>query len=385
MFFPVRSERRLRRFPWVTVLLIAANVAFFLLTVAAVDRAQLAFAEAQQAVGLGTLDDLKAAHPIVRAYLWPENAEIHQYLSYAFLHAGWLHLAGNMLFLWVFGTAVEDRLGRVAYLLFYLAMGVASGLGHALLETQPVLGASGAVAGVTGLYLVLFPLARVRIVYWLIVVVGSVEVTGLVLIASRVALDGVMQLAGHEGVAYIAHLTGYGAGFLVGLFLLGTRLLPREPYDLLALLERGRRGRRFRQRARSELGAAAPASASSRLASLLEAADRYDLPRTATLYRALRQEHPGIEAALPETVQLEIANYLMADAQYDQAAHAYEALLIHHPSSGHRAHVQLLLGLLCARYLGQPARAVELLAEASPHLTGADQALAREVMAELTP
>lgn len=382
MFFPVRSERRLRRFPWVTVLLIAANGLFFMLSMGALQRAQAAFSQVQQ-VGLGTLDDLMAAHPIVQAYLWPEHAQIHQYISYAFLHAGWLHLGGNMLFLWVFGTAVEDRLGRAAYLFFYLAMGVAAGLGHALLESQPVLGASGAVAGVTGLYLVLFPLARVRIVYWLIVVVGSVEVTGLVLIASRVALDALMQMVGHQGVAYIAHLTGYGAGFLVGLFLLGTRLLPREPYDLLSLLERGHRGRRFRQRARAELGVAGPPSASAQLANLLEAADRYDLPRTAALYRALRREQPGIEAALPEAVQLEIANYLMADAQYDEAAHAYDALLMHHPGSAHRAHVQLLLGLLSARYLGQAARAAELLAEASPHLSGDDQVLAREVMAEL--
>src|SRR5690606_12485309 len=135
-------------------------------------------------------------------------------------------------FLWVFGNAVEDRLGRVGYLCFYLAGGVIAGLGHALMEPSPVLGASGAVAAVTGAYLVLFPLTNVTIVYFFFII-GAFEVSSMVLIFFRVVTDLVFHFLGIGDVAYMAHLAGYGFGFVIALGLLLGRMLPREPYDLL--------------------------------------------------------------------------------------------------------------------------------------------------------
>src|SRR5690606_30503901 len=122
--------------------------------------------DVSQLMGIGMPIEMVAQHvPLAGYYLNPRAPELHQFLSYQFLHASWLHLLGNMLFLYVFGNSVEDRLGRAAYLLFYLAGGVMAGVGHAWLEAAPVLGASGAVAGVTGAFLALFPLSNITVVY----------------------------------------------------------------------------------------------------------------------------------------------------------------------------------------------------------------------------
>ncbi|MGH8867305.1 MAG: rhomboid family intramembrane serine protease [Actinomycetes bacterium] len=144
-------------------------------------------------------------------------------LTAMFLHGGWLHLAGNMLFLWVFGNNVEDRFGHVRFALFYLACGLAATYAFALLNqdsTQPLVGASGAIAGVLGAYLLLFPRAKItslvpfllfiplRLPAWL--VLG----TWFVLQWAYAEGAGVSQ---GTGVAYSAHV----AGFLVGLAAVG--------------------------------------------------------------------------------------------------------------------------------------------------------------------
>ena len=100
----------------------------------------------------------------VRAFfLDPRMPQLYQFVSYAFLHGGWMHLIGNMLFLYIFGNNVNDKLGNVGYFLLYLGGAIFSGLGHALFSNSPVLGASGAVAAVTGAYMVLFPKTYVHV------------------------------------------------------------------------------------------------------------------------------------------------------------------------------------------------------------------------------
>jgi membrane associated rhomboid family serine protease len=145
-----------------------------------------------------------------------------------FLHGGWLHLAGNLLFLYVFGDNVEDRLGRLRYLLFYLGAGFAATYGFSLLDpdsTTPLVGASGAIAGVLGAYLVLFPRARVwslltfffflpvRLPAWL--VLGGWFVLQYLYFQSAGVNDA-------SGVAYAAHVIGFVVGALAVLPLRGT-------------------------------------------------------------------------------------------------------------------------------------------------------------------
>src|SRR2546430_6184676 len=189
MVIPVYDVNPVRRTPWVTYFLIAANVVIFLLTPAARDTGmssvgagelcrQQAYYDRYAAIPHELVDNeqLGAAPTgavgsdaqgrigcVVQAPGYHKVPALSVLYS-MFLHGGWLHLLGNMLFLWVFGNNIEDRLGRVRYLIFYLLAGYVAAYGFALANagsTEPLIGASGAVAGVLGAYLTLFPRARV--------------------------------------------------------------------------------------------------------------------------------------------------------------------------------------------------------------------------------
>lgn len=139
-----------------------------------------------------------------------------------FLHAGWLHIGGNMLFLWIFGNNVEDLLGRVRYLLLYVLSGVAAALGQGFSDptsTAPMLGASGAIAGVLGAYLVLYPYANVHVLILIVIVVRIVTVPAWIMLGLWFAvqlLSGLVTESGVGGVAFWAHV----GGFLTGVALL---------------------------------------------------------------------------------------------------------------------------------------------------------------------
>jgi membrane associated rhomboid family serine protease len=146
-----------------------------------------------------------------------------------FLHGGWLHLGGNMLFLWIFGNNIEDLLGRARYLLLYLCCGVAAALIQALSASHsqvPMVGASGAIAGVLGAYLMTYPRANVHCLVWIVVFFWIITVPAWVLLGLWFALQLVSGLAARvdaPGVAFWAHVGGFAAG--IGLFLL---LRPRR-------------------------------------------------------------------------------------------------------------------------------------------------------------
>jgi membrane associated rhomboid family serine protease len=145
-----------------------------------------------------------------------------------FLHGGWLHLLGNLLFLYVFGNNVEDRLGRLKYLLFYLGCGYAATYGYSLFtpsSTSPLVGASGAIAGVLGAYLVLFPRAKVwsllTFFFFLPVRLPAWLVLGSWFVLQYVYFRGA-GLAEGSGVAYGAHVVGFVVGALLVWRLRGT-------------------------------------------------------------------------------------------------------------------------------------------------------------------
>jgi membrane associated rhomboid family serine protease len=161
-------------------------------------------------------------------------------LTSMFMHGGWLHLGGNMLFLWIFGNNVEHRFGSMRFLAFYLASGLAAGLAHALIEPQsevPMLGASGAISGVLGAYLVLFPrnTVRVLLLFWMISVPAFVVIGCWILSqlwGGARMLEQLNQGMGPvEGVAYAAHIGGLLAGLVLGTIF---RLrLGEEPVNVL--------------------------------------------------------------------------------------------------------------------------------------------------------
>jgi membrane associated rhomboid family serine protease len=148
-----------------------------------------------------------------------------------FLHAGWFHLLGNMLYLWIFGNNVEDRLGRVGFLLFYLAGGVLAGLSQVAIDptsTIPTIGASGAIAAVLGAYFVFFPRARVTSLVFLGFFYQLIDVPAVIVLGFWFVLqviDGLASLGMTEagGVAVFAHIGGFVAGALAARVIVGAR------------------------------------------------------------------------------------------------------------------------------------------------------------------
>jgi membrane associated rhomboid family serine protease len=157
-----------------------------------------------------------------------------------FMHGGWLHILGNMLFLWVFGNNIEDRLGRIRFAFFYVLAGLIAVYTQSLIDTAstaPTIGASGAIAGVLGAYALLYPRARVLTLIFIVFFVTLVEIPALILLALWFLLQFIpalgqvaVQSGGGQGVAYFAHVGGFAFGCAVaGVMLLRSRDRPPEP------------------------------------------------------------------------------------------------------------------------------------------------------------
>jgi membrane associated rhomboid family serine protease len=152
-----------------------------------------------------------------------------------FLHGGWMHLISNMLYLWVFGDNVEDRMGRVAFVLFYLATGAAGAIAQIMVDPSsgvPTVGASGAISGVLGAYIMMFPHKRVRVLaFYFIIEVPALIVIGLWAVTQLVSGYGSIAYrtaeTGGGGVAYMAHVGGFVAG--VAGALIWRLIAPRSP------------------------------------------------------------------------------------------------------------------------------------------------------------
>lgn len=213
---PLRDKNPRYSTPFVTVSLIILNVLVFLYQLSLGPRAEEQFvftygmvpARIEWAFGSPQITLGDAFAPL---------------LSSIFLHGGWLHLIGNMWFLWVFGDNIEDRLGHLRYLLFYLVCGVGAGLAHTLFNLNsrlPAVGASGAISGILGAYLVLFPGARVLTLVPLLVFYFTVELPAVILLGYWFliqAAQGFFALGARSagGVAWWAHIGGFVLGFLL--------------------------------------------------------------------------------------------------------------------------------------------------------------------------
>lgn len=218
---PIGDSPRTRHFPLLNWVLIIANVLVFVVELGLGPGELEAFISRWAAVPRDVNELL--ARP------WSANPQVLLTLvSSQFLHGGWLHLISNMLFLWIFGDNIEDVLGTLRYLVLYLASGVAAVLVQSLASgnsTIPLLGASGAIAGVLGAYMILFPGARVSTLVPIFLFFTVIELPAVVLILVWFALQLLsawagLQGAAQSGVAWWAHVGGFVAG-LVFLFLLG--------------------------------------------------------------------------------------------------------------------------------------------------------------------
>jgi membrane associated rhomboid family serine protease len=324
-----------------------------------------------------------------------------QFFTYQFLHGDFLHLLGNMVFLFVFGPAVEDRLRRWGFLAFYLLGGAFAGVTHLLFSSAQlvdingqlvsavpgVIGASGAIACVTGAYLVLFPLASIRVLLFFFVI-GVYHLPAWLMIVFAVAKDiwssaWTSGTGGAAGVAFEAHLGGYFYGATVAFLLLAFKVLPREVYDLFSMGKQAHRRRVFKELASSGKSPwlsdakSGVTKAAARAAAVSDAKAEQIAALRSRATKELAAGNPDAAAATytealeldPECVlsraaQSEIASHYHKQGKHTLAAQAFELLLKRYPTDREVANVRLMLAAINARYLNDPVRAKALIIEA---------------------
>ncbi len=358
MIIPLGTELTLPRRPIVTQLLVFACVAVHL-AMYALDRTNPE--QARQVLQFG----------------WVQGGDgFHWWglVTSAFLHGGWMHLAGNMVFLWVFGPSVESRFGRFGFLGFYLAGAAVSGGAHALLESSPAVGASGAIAAVTGSFIVSFPQTRVKVLWLIGFVVMQAPawwVIGLGVLWSLFATG----LGVDSGVAHIAHLAGYVWGIGLTMLLIGVHVFPRQPYDLFTALRQAKRRRDLRSAAET---ARSPARVAARLepmdpranaialarAEVSVLVESQNLDEAAATYTTMMTKYDDASVALrtmPRQTQYAIATHLYGAGQFGEAVDAFSLLLEVYPGDAEADQIRVLMARALVRHLGRPAEAAGLL------------------------
>lgn len=207
--FPIRDHNPSRRIPYVTYVLIAVNVAVF-------------------GWQFGVLQDVQSSNQFLYDYaFWPVLFEQGQgytgFFTHMFLHGGFMHLAGNMLFLWIFGDNMEDEMGHIRFAVFYVLSGFAAAYIQYLpnIYSQiPMVGASGAIAGVMGGYLLMFPKAKVDVFLFFIVFFRILPIPSFIVLGVWMALqvfNGLGSDLNGGGTAYWAHVGGFIAGMVMTL------------------------------------------------------------------------------------------------------------------------------------------------------------------------
>jgi membrane associated rhomboid family serine protease len=350
MIFPVRTDSPLRSTPWMNWTLIAVTVICHI---------------AQRRLAMRGMD--------VQLFLNSSDPQLFQYFTYTFLHGDWGHLLGNMLFLY-------------------------SGIGHLLTpDSGPVIGASGAVSAVTGAYLVLFPRSNITVIYFFILI-GSFEMPSMYFIIFFFIKDLVPIFSGAQsGIAHMAHVAGTIFGVGVCISLLAVYLLPRDQFDVLALMQRWNKRRQYQNlvRAGYDPFSYLPPSGARRggggdgkhdprhpvpvepldpaaqqiqdlRAEISESIAHHNLPHAAMLFLKLNQIDS--KQVLSRQAQLDVANQLASQQNYTEAVEAYEQFLEHYANFEQIEQVQLMLGLIYARYLNRPDRAREMLVRALARL-----------------
>ncbi len=362
MLLPIRTNILPRRTPYINYALIAANAIIFLL-------------EYQTNPRTGHLE----FRPwVLQFMLTTERPQLWQFISYAFLHGGLIYLAGAVF----------------------------SGIGHMLIGGGNVLGASGAVAAVTGAYLVLFPQTLITVLYWFFFI-GTMELPALYFIAFKLIIwDNIVEprFAPPVAIAYGAHIAGYAFGIASMVGLLATHIISGSNYDMWAMIKRWNRRRLYRDvvssgydpftgrtktrriKVKEVIKSAAEQQKEEQIRQLRsEISNRMlqrNLPAAAELYIELIEQDS--KQILPRQQLLDIANHLAGDNRHTEAAQAYEQFLIHYGTYQYAEQVELMLGIIYSRYLKQPEPAAKHLEAAAKKLSDPDQLkMCREEIARL--
>ncbi|MDO7785643.1 rhomboid family intramembrane serine protease [Desulforamulus aquiferis] len=213
---PLKDDIPSRRFPIITITLIIINAVIWFF---------------EQSLGRG-VEQLIYIFGVTPARLFDMSifGQITVMTTAMFLHGSWFHFLGNMLYLWIFGDNVEDRLGKARFIIFYLITGYIATLAHVLSEpasTIPLIGASGAIAGVLGGYFILFPHARVLTLVPIFIFIQFIRIPALYFLGIWFVLQIISQtinISGAQPVAFLAHIGGFAAGALL------VKLFEKHPY-----------------------------------------------------------------------------------------------------------------------------------------------------------
>lgn len=208
---PYKDDNPTRTFPFVTILIIMSNIIIFLWEITSpqgIEKTVYDYGAIPQYIT--TFDKSQPIHPILTVF------------TSMFMHGGLFHLGGNMLYLWIFGNNIEDKLGHLRFLFFYLFCGITAAYSHALIDQNsltPMIGASGAISGILGAYLLLFPGAGVYTIIFLGFFVHIVKIPALVVIgfwAIVQFINGLLStgLIKQGGIAWFAHIGGFLSGLI---------------------------------------------------------------------------------------------------------------------------------------------------------------------------
>lgn len=229
--FPIRDDNPQLTTPYVTYGLVAANIIAWLLLQGFGEQPQLSQSICQYgfipADFLGNHISQRSFCPIDNVPNW------ESLLSAMFMHGGWMHLIGNMWFLWIFGNNVEDAMGPIRFLVFYILCGIAAALCQMLADTHssiPMVGASGAIGGVMGAYIVLYPKVHVHMFFYF----TTFAIPAFAMLGYWIGVQvigGLNSLSGQQGgVAFWAHIGGFIAGAILVFMFKNNSLLQQHPY-----------------------------------------------------------------------------------------------------------------------------------------------------------
>ena len=341
---PLGTDRITRKTP-TTITIVVLNIAIFLMISLGLNAQSTA--TASKAAEIEQFGVFYPGLQMVLTHPWT-------LVTYAFLHdpSGLSHVAFNMLFLWIFGRAVEDRLGSIWFAVFYIAGAIVSALGQWLISPAPMIGASGAIAAATGAFAALCPRSRVRVLFFFTII----EIPGIVLVLIFVGLDLFGQLGqsvsstSRGGIAYSAHLFGYAFGMLTMLALLGSGILKRTEFDLFFIMKQMKR--------RREMRAAVNQSRSPWVndISTLSVATPQATPEALRAGIPMRRQLSDSDAKR----ELHDAGTRWSRGEFSAAANAWERFAQRFPSHPDSDGALLLAAVTYARKLNDPTRAREL-------------------------
>ncbi len=380
---PIRTSIRPWRTPYANYALIAVNIIIFFFTYGP-----------HRDIIAGQIMGAPVRHWAEPFMLTPISWHFWQFISYAFLHGGLLHILGNMYFLYIFGNNVNDKLGHAGYVCLYLGGAVFAGIGHTILHANPVLGASGAVAAITGAYLALFPQTYITVIYWFFFI-GTMELLALYFILFKLIFwDNIVEPRfSTAAVAYDAHIAGYAFGIAAILCLIASGVITSSSLDLWAMIKRWNRRRQYRDTVSSGYDPFTGRTTTKQIKvkevkktpaqlkreeeitqlrnEITSRISQRNLPDAAKIY--LQIMDLDSKQILPRQYLLDIANQLASENKPAQAAAAYEQFLKHYSKYEYVEQVELMLGILYSRYLQNSELAVKHLQTAAKKLTDPGQ------------